>query len=171
MHIKQIPFPGKIYGWHTLPGERTRKNRLEGIRSRTQMGYRAQVFKAVALLLKRIIRREAPSTRTSLSLHFDRLLCPGCLYNCTRPPPQQLHADSGCFRKSRHFTAVYDPKRLKKVPSLTTRESKVLGIPVASHPSANGDLPALILFFSLNKSLMFVSSIFLPLVFGVLNKR
>ena len=123
------------------------ENRLEGIRSRTQMGYRTQVFKAVALLLKRIIRRGSPFHKNLLSLHFDRLLCPGCLYNRTRRHHRSSHADSGCFRKSRHFAAVYDLKRLKKGSVIDYKESKILGIPVASHPSANGDLPALILFF------------------------
>ena len=146
MHINKFPFLEKFMDGIRRQGTNA-ENRLEGIRSRTQMGYRTQVFKAVALLLKRIIRRGSSFHKNLLSLHFDRLLCPGCLYNRTRRHHRSSHADSGCFRKPRHFAAVYDLKRLKKGSVINYKESKILGIPVASHPSANGDLPALILFF------------------------
>ena len=110
---------------------------LERIGSGTQMCNGTQIFKAVTLLLQRVIRSACTFHYNLVCLHLKGLFCTGRLYNRTCYNDSCSDADFGniCII-IQLVRCVYNLQRLKKGTVIYNQESKIFGIPVASYPAA-----------------------------------
>ena len=119
--------------------------RLERVGPGAQVGYGAQILKGMALLLQRIVRRGGSLHCGLRGLHLKGLLCArrlhdGALYDQGRP-----HIDPAQRIKIRQGMPVHYLQRLKKGSVIYDQKSEILGVPVASHPPADGHLFANVL--------------------------
>ena len=90
------------------------ENRLEGIRSRSQMSDRAQILETVALLLQRIIRGRLSLDADFLRLDLKRLLCLRRLHERTRDDQRASDIQLADLFKILQRVRIHDLKRLKK---------------------------------------------------------
>ena len=136
MHIDKASFLEKAVDGVSRKGADT-EYRLKGVGSCAQMGNGAQIFEAVALLLKRIIGRGSALNDNLLRLHLKRLLRSGRLHDGSGYDYRSTHADFGDGREIGKLIGINHLKRLKKAAVIHDKESKGFGIPVASHPASD----------------------------------
>ena len=107
-----------------------------------------QIFKAVTLLLQRVIRSACAFHYNLVCLHLKGLFCTGRLYNRTCYNDSCSDADFGNIGIIIQLVrCVYNLQRFKKGTVIYNQESEILRIPVASYPAAYCHLLASKLFF------------------------
>ena len=123
------------------------KDCLKGIGSGAQMRNGPQILKAMTLLLQRILRSGSAFHHRLSCLHLKGLLCAGGLHNGSPQDQGRPHIDFAQRIEIGQRIAVNHLKRLKKGSVIHHQESKILGIPIAPDPAANGHLLADVLLF------------------------
>ena len=111
---------------------------LEGVRPGAKMGDGPQVFKAVALLLERVVRRGSALHLHRLRLDLKGLLCLGCGHQGSLHDDSSSHVQSGDLREIVHGVMVHHLQGLKEGPVIYHDEPEGLGVPDAAHPAAHG---------------------------------
>ena len=101
---------------------------------------RPQILKAVALLLKRIIRRRRSFNPHFIRLDLKRLLCLRCSHQCTGHDDRCSHIQLGDFRKILHLIMINNLKRLEIRAVIYHDKSERLRITETADPSADRDL-------------------------------
>ena len=148
MHIHKVPLLEKLVDRICDQGAHA-EYRLKCIRSGTQVRDGAQVFKAVALFLKRVVRAARALYHNLIRLHLKGLLCAGSRHDGSRHDHRSAHADlCDLCVIIQLIRRIYDLQRLEKCSVIYDQEPEILGVAVISNPAPNGHfLTGKLLFF------------------------
>ena len=109
----------------------------KGVGADTQMGNGAQVFKAVALFLQRIIRRGSTLDFNLFNLHFKRLLCIWCQNDSSCRDDGRADVEFCDLRKIFQFIRVYQLQCLEAASVIERDKTDLFRVAVGTDPSAD----------------------------------